>query len=357
MFVAEAPGSEEEREGVPLIGPSGQEFRQCCIEAGLDISIARLDNIFHDRPPGNRLDAEWCRSKKIVSEAYIELRPALIKACPSYEWPSTYTWSSLSQGKYILPEHLPELQRLREEILRVKPNLVVALGGKALWALCGRSTIKALRGTSRLSTLVPGQKVLPTWHPAYVQRAYGDRLDLVADLMKAKREMLQPEIHRPHREIWIDPTIEEMYFFYENFIKGQPLLAFDTETAHKQITTVSFAASTDRALVVPFVDKSKPGYCYWPTKALEVLAWRFVWMVLNSGIPLLAQNGLYDMQYFWFKHGIPVTNYAEDTMLLHHSLYIEKKKDLGYLGSIYTDEAAWKLMRTRAKDEQDKKDE
>jgi hypothetical protein len=34
-----------------------------------------------------------------------------------------------------------------------------------------------------------------------------------------------------------------------------------------------------------------------------------------------------------------------DTMLLHHAMYPELPKSLGFLGSIYTNESAWKLMR------------
>jgi hypothetical protein len=39
-----------------------------------------------------------------------------------------------------------------------------------------------------------------------------------------------------------------------------------------------------------------------------------------------------------------------DTMLLHHSMYPELPKSLGFLGSIYTNEAAWKLMRRDAEE-------
>jgi hypothetical protein len=36
-------------------------------------------------------------------------------------------------------------------------------------------------------------------------------------------------------------------------------------------------------------------------------------------------------------------------MLLHHALQPESEKSLGFLGSIYTGEASWKLMRQRGK--------
>jgi len=373
MMVAEAPGSEEEGSGKPLVGFSGQEFDRCLNEAGLPRDICRLDNVFHWRPPGNRFHVEWCDSKKIVAESYKELRESLLVRCPNYPWPSTYTWASAGQSKYVKPEHLPALQRLKEEIIRVKPNLVVGLGGVAAWALLGTSGITKLRGVVAESSLVPGQKTLMTWHPAYIQRAWENRLTLVVDLIKAKREMEFPEIRRPHRKIWINPSLQDIRNFINDYIIGAELLSFDTETARKQITCISFAPSKKRAIVIPFINErgmasvskakvpeateKEPDYNYWRDPKEEVEAWRLVKEILALPMPKLAQNGLYDMQYLWKVYGIAVNNYEEDTMLLHHALYIELKKGLGFLGSVYADEAAWKLMRTRAKDNVEKKDD
>ncbi|KKM24948.1 hypothetical protein LCGC14_1599980, partial [marine sediment metagenome] len=272
-------------------------------------------------------------------------------------WPNTYTWSSISQGAYIEPLRLPELYRLRDELIKLKPNLVVALGGTAFWALCGASGITKARGTVRLSTLIPNLKVLPAYHPAYVTRMWDARLTLVADLAKAKLEKEFPDIRLPKREIWINPQITDIETFTNLYIKDCKILAFDTETARKQITCISFAPSKDLAIVIPFVDKSRPDYRYWSTAEREVKAWKLVRDILDLPMPKLAQNGLYDLQYLWKCHGIPVRNFFEDTMLLHHALYLELPKDLGFLGSIYTSEASWKLMRHREKDEIEKKDD
>lgn len=358
MLVGEAPGQSEEQQGKPFVGYSGGELKSASKEAGFSWEEFYLTNVFLDRPPNNKFHLEWCRSKKEVSTAYKdEWREKLAKARPDFDWPHTYTWDKVAQGKYVMPEHLAELPRLRDEILKVKPNLIVALGGTALWALLGVSGIKKLRGAVADSTLVPGQKVLPTWHPAFVQRSWENRLVLVADLIKARGEMEFPEIRRPPRYVWINPTIADLHEFYSKYIDGAKLLAFDTETAHKQITCISFAPSEEIALVIPFVDRTKPNYCYWETLDEEISAWNFVRKVLASDIPKLAQNGLYDLQYLWAAHHIPVKNFAEDTMLLHHALYLELPKDLGFLGSIYTNEAAWKVMRPRTKDLVEKKDD
>jgi len=165
-----------------------------------------------------------------------------------------------------------------------------------------------------------------------------------------------PDIRRPERWVTINPTIKDL-LDYQPRIEGAKVLAFDTETAHKQITCISFAPNPEHAIVIPFVDRSKSGYNYWARPEEEVQAWRFVRRWLGFPMPKLAQNGLYDLQYLWKIHGIPVRNFFEDTMLKHHSIYIELKKDLGFLGSVYTDEASWKLMRTRAKDMVEKKDD
>ena len=59
----------------------------------------------------------------------------------------------------------------------------------------------------------------------------------------------------------------------------------------------------------------------------------------------IFQNGLYDISFLWRAYGIGVRGAEEDTMLLHHALYPESLKGLGFLGSIYCDEGAWKGMR------------
>lgn len=356
VLVGEAPGADEERKGEPFVGSSGQELTRMLSEAGLNRSQIYLTNVFHDRPPDNKFQENWCRGKKEVSEQYKELLPNLKSARPDVVWPESYNWSHIAQGKYLLPEHLPEVFRLRDEIQSVKPNLVVTMGGTPTWALLGISGIGKLRGVVTEGKLVPGIKVLPTWHPAYIQRVWDQRLVGIVDLIKAKKEMQFPEIRRPERFITINPTIADITA-YDSRIEAAQILSFDTETAHKQITCISFAPDQDHAIVIPFVDKSKPGYNYWEDPAEEIAAWKIVRRWLNYPMPKLAQNGLYDLQYLWKIHGIPVRNFVEDTMLLHHSIYLELKKDLGFLGSVYTDEASWKLMRQRSSDVVEKKDD
>jgi len=70
----------------------------------------------------------------------------------------------------------------------------------------------------------------------------------------------------------------------------------------------------------------------------------------------VMQNGLYDTQYC-IRHGIRPRGCTEDTMLMHHSLYSEMKKGLGFLGSVYSNFQSWKSMRSFRGEEQLKKDD
>jgi hypothetical protein len=68
MFVGEAPGAEEDRAGLPFVGPSGRLLDRMLSWIGLDEDSAYITNILFWRPPGNRspTDAESaaCRHRQ-----------------------------------------------------------------------------------------------------------------------------------------------------------------------------------------------------------------------------------------------------------------------------------------------------
>ena len=323
-IVGEAWGEEEAKQKTAFVGASGYELTRMLSEAGIHRADCFLTNVLNLRPPGNKIEA-LCGSKAEGIIGY----PALIKA------------------KYLKREFIYELERLGAELADVNPNLVIALGNTASWALLGRTAISKLRGTTFNSThTAVGFKVLPTYHPAAVLRQYELRPTTIADLMKAKREAEYPEIRRPRREIWIEPTLEDIYEFDRRYIAGCGILSVDIETAGTAITCIGFAPNSCYAIVIPFFDARKKGRSYWPTQSSELKAWTFVRNVLGyPKIRKLFQNGLYDIAFLWRAYGIKVLGAEHDTMLLHHALQPESLKGLGFLGSIYTDEGSWKDMR------------
>lgn len=361
-IVGEAPGEHEALQGIPFVGTSGQELTRMLELSSIQRSECLLTNVFMDRPPQNKLES-WCDKKRDVSEVYKIYLPRLQEAAPEFPWPAKYDFSPIKAGKYIHPKYLGELVRLKHELETAQPNLILALGAIACWALFGVGKIEKLRGATAHSTLAfrpdgSGIKVLPTFHPAYILRNWSDRPIVLADLEKAKREAEFPEVRRTSRKIYIPETIADLWDFFRQYLSTPTYVGTDIE-AHvgREITCICFSPSPWVSLVVPFTDG--PGYGnYWSNVDDEVAALKFCRHVLTAKhLYKVFQNGLFDIQYLLEFWRIAPVNFKSDTMLIHHALQPELRKDLGFLGSIYTDEAAWKLMRTRAKDELEKKEE
>jgi hypothetical protein len=224
-----------------------------------------------------------------------------------------------------------------------------------MWAMLGRSGVAKWRGTTELSThTCEGIKCIPTYHPAAVAREYSLRATVVLDLQKAERQSHFPELRRPERELWIEPTIEDLYEFKRRYITPKATVVIDIETYRSQVTTIGFSPRPDVALVVPFYDYRRKDRSFWHTNRDEYAAWTFVRRILEDGrMKKCFQNGLYDISFLWRAVGIKVKGATDDTMLLHHSLQPESLKGLGYLGSIYTNERSWKHMRSTTTIKQD----
>ncbi|CAN5950735.1 unnamed protein product [Sphagnum jensenii] len=327
-IIGDAYGETEEQYRLPFVGAAGQELTRILTDAGISRSHCFITNTFNLRPARNDIET-FC-----VPKSSPDRIPGRGPFAP---------------GKYFRQEYYPEIARLYSELEAVRPNVAVLLGNTACWALLDRTSISKIRGTVSYSPILPWLKCLPTYHPAAILRQYDLRHVTVLDFVKAKLESEFPEVRRPRREIWIEPKVEEIHLFKKEYIDGCKVLSFDIETAFEEITCIGFSPSIDRALVIPFVDTRKPGCNYFQTFEEELSAWSVVADILSGPEPKVGQNGLYDIQYLWMKYGIPVNNYCEDTMLLHHSLFPESPKGLDFLGSVYTNEAAWKTERPRGK--------
>jgi DNA polymerase len=332
LFVGEAPGENEERLKQVFVGSSGRELQSQLEDAGISRASCSFTNVFTRRPPNNDLQNWGVTRKELIIDGS---RP----------------WAYISANKlYVRPDIVqPALERLREEIKKLKPNLIVALGNTAMAALCNVSGIGKIRGTLYLSTLVQNVKVIGTYHPAAIMRQYDNRPVVIADLMKAKIECEYPELRLLRRALYLEPTINDLIQWRERLISA-PALAVDCETKAEQITCVGFSPSPVEAYVIPFWDRRKPHAHYWPDAASERFAWEVCRDILSSPSIKILQNGLYDVQYF-IKYQWRTCNFLEDTMIRHHSLYPGLPKGLDFLGSLYANERAWKKFRPRGGEE------
>lgn len=339
-FVGEAPAEREMIDGLPLKGASGICFDQIMRTANLRREDYLITNVFNIQAPDND-PINWTASLTEARER-------------GWDTPDNRPY----QGRYFEPAFAAgHLARLRDELERVRPAVVACLGGTALWALTGDSGISAARGAlCRGDRLLPGVKVMPTFHPAYVIRQWNMFHVVAADLMKAAAAAdAGPDLGFAERSIWIEPSLADIVTFRKRYLDAADVVTIDIETANKfrQITCVGFSADATHALSIPFVDFRKPNRSYWNFPQNEVEAWRHVEELCGSDKPKLLQNGPYDVFWLWDVMGIRVRNYCEDTRLLHHALYPELPKSLQFMGSCYAQQGAWKQMRNVKGDKRD----
>jgi DNA polymerase len=143
MFIGEAPGAEEDRQGEPFVGRAGQLLTAMLRAAGLRREDVYIANVLKCRPPGNR-----------------DPKPAEALACRGY---------------------------LERQIELVDPALIVAVGRIAAQNLLATDTSLArLRG--RVHTL--GERARPvivTYHPAYLLRSPSEKRKAWTDLLFARQ--------------------------------------------------------------------------------------------------------------------------------------------------------------------------
>jgi uracil-DNA glycosylase len=343
VFVGEAWGRKEDLFSHPLVGASGQELARmlASLEIGPELAFdypSELDmirywkkakeefeievtNVFCCRPPYNNIEDFFAARRDGGDNSLPEL----------------------TKGKYVLPAMRHHVETLWARLETWKPNIIVALGNTACWATLGETKITQLRGTVKVSPRL-GIKVLPTYHPAAILRQPELRTIVLRDLDKVGRESLFNEMKRIERWLTIEPTLGEIRAWLN---RPADYYAVDIENlARGHISMIGFARAHNDALVIPFVDETKPGWNYWPTVADEIAAIRLVDRALKKPVPKIFQNGIYDLTHL-LRFGYRPTMVEHDSMLLHHSLYPEMLKGLGFLGSIYSEEIAWKSMRTK----------
>ena len=136
MFIGEGPGGDEDRLGEPFVGKAGQLMNKAFDVVGIKREDVYIANIVKCRPPHNR-DPEQDE----------------VHACMDY---------------------------LRNQVIIIKPKIIVLLGRIALQNILGQEyKITASRGKW---VEKKGILYMPTWHPAALLRDETKKIDFLNDL-------------------------------------------------------------------------------------------------------------------------------------------------------------------------------
>jgi uracil-DNA glycosylase family 4 len=140
MFVGEAPGRDEDIQGIPFVGRAGQKLTQIIEAIGLKRDDVYIANVIKCRPPENR-----------------NPEPDEVEQCEPF---------------------------LFRQIDTIKPKVIVALG-----TFAAKSLLKSTNSISRLRGHVydyRGAKLVPTFHPAFLLRNPSCRREVWEDMKKVR---------------------------------------------------------------------------------------------------------------------------------------------------------------------------
>jgi len=305
-IVGESLGAEEEKQGRPFCGGAGFLLDSILSQVGLYRGDIYITNVVKIRPPDNEI--------KRISEL----------------------------GLTIF-EFLP---LLKEELEKVKPDVVVALGALALEVLTNKKGIMKWRGSILESSLIPNLKVIPSVHPAAILRQYKWKPLLWLDMKKVVKEAYSSKIELPERNLMIEPSFNEVKDILRNIKSDYEKVAYDIEVDKQgMLSCISLSPSPEWAISIPF---RKAYSSYW-MEGEEVVIWR--WLseyIFQAEKQLIAQNALFDNMWL-----VPRVGYFEvymDTMWAAQLAYAELPKGLDTLASIYTNEPYYKDERKVWKD-------
>jgi len=347
VIITDAWDEASARLRTPLVGSSGIELARMLYQVGFP-----CENLIHNFSSAYRMLRYWDNFPhqilSVFNERPVEDNIENFFASPHDKLPIDKAFNAYrfnNTNTYLRSEYSHHIKTLHAALTALKPNLIVALGNTALWALGLTPSIGKLRGNIVQSHF---GKVLPTYHPASIMRKWSNRTIMLFDLLKAKREREFAAVATMEREIWTEPTIDDLYQWWEQHGSKSDLIAVDIETLrNQQIAEVGFAADAQHALHIPFVYKDHGQFrSWWPNTVTEAKAWEFVKMVCESDTPKIGQNVVqYDA--YWLLHdlGIQLRNVTHDTMTLAHAWQPELEKGLGFLGSLFLDELSWKSIR------------
>jgi uracil-DNA glycosylase family 4 len=151
MFIGEAPGFHEDKQGVPFVGAAGQLLNRLLADSGIEREEVYINNVILCRPPGNR-----------------DPLPDELEACRPW---------------------------LDERIAIIDPAVIVTLGNWATRYILGSNvSISRVRGQRFPWN---GRIVIPTFHPAAVLHGGGENSTQMAALRMDFQEMKRALAERP----------------------------------------------------------------------------------------------------------------------------------------------------------------
>jgi uracil-DNA glycosylase len=168
MFVGEAPGANEDKQGLPFVGSAGKLLEKLLGEIGLARADVFIANVLKCRPPGNR-----------------DPHPTEIEACQDYLW---------RQIDLIQPLVLCTLGNFSTKLLRGDPTGITRLHGSAEVRVIGPRAVR----------------LYPIYHPAAALYTPSMLDKLRADFARIPGLLAQPAPDQPEPVPEVEPEVVQV---------------------------------------------------------------------------------------------------------------------------------------------------
>ena len=306
--VGEQPGYQEirARPPKPFVGPAGQGLDECLMMTKIPRREMYLTNVIKD------LDAP------LAHYINIDVR-----------------------GKWtISPEGYEYIKNLGDEIKSLSLNCMVAFGNIALLALCNRVGITKWRGSVLESTLVPGLKVIPTFHPAtFIPPKFNflNKPLICEDLMRAKYEAQFKEIRRQARDVVTKPSFDSAISFLQycqlQGLQGQ-VIGIDIEVINREVDCIALCYDFYRSMCIPF--RGPQGDYFNVEEELEIMKW-IGRIIQDERIAKIGASFIFDTQFLFHKYGIVPRGDLHCTQIAQKIAYPDFPAGLDAVTTMHTD--------------------
>ena len=311
MAIGEAPGKNENEQGIPFVGASGDILNDCFYKAGIRRSEVFLTNVVKYQPPMNNFNQ--------LHLIGVDLTDSI-----------KFLWE--------------------EEIKKFRPKCILAIGDKALEATTGFSGILNYRGSILLAK--DGiTKVVPTIHPAALFPHYEDGqqkggleytyLKLIeADIARAVEESKTRSLILPDRRLDVCHSSLDLYRFFQEYQRLDKATT-DIESINCVPVCIGFAFNKNHAISVPLLRQiGKHKLTDMGDNELDEV-WRLIDTQLRR-LKLVGQNLKYD-EFKLNLIGFELPNIYSDTLIKTRVLFPElPKKNLHVQSSLWTREPFYK---------------
>jgi len=301
-IVGSHPESEETRTGINMRGSDGQALFRALERVGIKRNDCRISNTVWIQPP--------------------------IKGNP-------LSISAYGLGKDYFHESL------LEDIKRVNPKVILAVGGEALTFLTGKTKVLKWRGSPLPFLYDEKIIVIPTILPSFISKGNFPLLLALRTDCRKLAKVWRGLYHKKEREFISFTRGASLLDFKEELerlasLKG--FLSYDIEGWYPRLACISFSSCPSKAMSVPLTG------AFSEQEELELIL--LIRKVLENPLSYkVAHNMLFDNSVL-AKYGIGIRNIFMDTMVAHHTVFSESKRQLphslAFLTSIYTWEPYYK---------------